>query len=113
MEFNIGDALHLEKLGRRFDTITDCGLFHVFSDEKRKLFAKSLKEVLNGSGTYFMLCFSDREPADWGGPRRVSKDELRETFGAGWKINYIQEARFSTTFNDEGGYAWLSSISPA
>ncbi|MGA2875448.1 MAG: class I SAM-dependent methyltransferase, partial [Nitrososphaerales archaeon] len=111
VEFIVGDAMHLEKIQRRFDIITDCGLFHTFSDEGRKVFAKSLKAALNKSGTYFMLCFSDKEPAGWGGPRRVSKDEIMETFGAGWKINYAREARFSTTFNDEGGYAWLSSIS--
>ena len=87
------------------------GLFHTFSDEGRRIFAKSLKAALSKSGTYFMLCFSDKEPTDWGGPRRVSRDEIMETFGAGWKINYMREARFSTTFNDEGGYAWLSSIS--
>lgn len=110
VEFGVGNALHLEELRRRFDTITDSGLFHVFSDENRKIFAKGLKAALKESGTYYMLCFSDKEPRDWGGPRRVSKQEIMETFGEGWKINYIREARFSTTFNDEGGYAWLSSI---
>lgn len=38
--FVIGDALHLEKLNQRFDTITDSGLFHVFSDEERILFGE-------------------------------------------------------------------------
>ena len=111
VDFSVGNALHLKKLKQQFDTITDCGLFHTFSDEDRKLFTKSLKAALKKSGTYFMLCFSDKEPSDWGGPRRVTKDEIRETFSSGWKINYIREARFSTLFNDEGGYAWLSSIS--
>ena len=111
VEFLVGDALHLENQKRTFDTITDCGLFHTFSDEDRKLFVRSLKAALNKSGTYFMLCFSDAEPADWGGPRRVSKDEIGKTFGTGWKINYIRAARFSTMFNDERGHAWLSSIS--
>ena len=111
VEFIVGDALHLEKLKQKFDTITDCGLFHTFSDEDRKIFTKSLKATLNESGNYFMLCFSDEEPADWGGPRRVSKNEIRDTFGVGWKINYIREARFSTTIHDNGGRAWLSSIS--
>ncbi len=110
VEFVLGNALNLEKLMERFDTVTDCGLFHTFSDEDRKTFVKSLKSALNKSGCYFMLCFSDREPADWGGPRRVSRDEIRETFDSGWKINYIREARFSTTLHDNGGHAWQSSI---
>jgi ubiquinone/menaquinone biosynthesis C-methylase UbiE len=110
VRFEVGDALRLERLKRRFDTVTDSGLFHTFSDEERKEFAKSLGRVLGGSGTYFMLCFSDREPADWGGPRRVSRDEIIESFGHGWKVNYIREARFSTSFNDKGGRAWLASV---
>jgi SAM-dependent methyltransferase len=110
VEFVLGDALHLGELGQRFDTITDCGLFHVFSDDDRMTYAKSLKTGLRRSGTFVMLCFSDKEPADWGGPRRVTKEEIGEAFSRGWKINYVKEARFSTTFNDAGGRAWLLSV---
>lgn len=110
-KFVLGDALHLDRLGKRFDTITDCGLFHVFSDDDRKAYVRSLKTALKRSGTYFMLCFSGNEPAGWGGPRRVSREEIRDAFGAGWRIKYVREARFSTTFNDDGGRAWLSLVS--
>lgn len=85
-------------------------MFHTFSDEERGLYARSLKGALKHSGTYFMLCFSGREP-DWGGPRRVTKKEIVETFRTGWRVNYVREARFSTAFNDEGGKAILSSVS--
>ena len=108
--FFLGDALHLERLNQRFDTITDSGLFHVFSDDERALFVRSLLSVLNPAGRYFMLCFSDREPKDWGGPRRVSKEEIRETFREGWKVDWIRDARFESTFHRDGGLAWLSSI---
>jgi SAM-dependent methyltransferase len=108
--FVLGDALHLERLKQRFDTVTDCGLFHTFSDRARLQFTKSLRSALNEGGTYFMLCFSDREPEGWGGPRRVSRGEIRATFGDGWKVNWIREARIESTFHREGGYAWLSSI---
>jgi SAM-dependent methyltransferase len=109
-KFVVGDALHLDRLGRRFETITDCGLFHVFSDDDRRAYVKSLKKALNTSGAYVMLCFSDEEPTIWGGPRRVTRDEILEAFSHGWKINYVRAARFSTTFNNAGGRAWLSSI---
>ena len=109
-KFMVGNALHLDRLGQRFDTITDCGLFHTFSDRERSVFVKSLQAALNKSGTYYMLCFSDREPDDWGGPRRVSRDEIIEAFSRGWNVNYVREARISTTFNEEGGRGWLSSI---
>jgi ubiquinone/menaquinone biosynthesis C-methylase UbiE len=111
VKFQLGDALNLKGLGQRFDTVTDCGLFHVFSDEDRSTYVKSLRGALRRSGTFVMLCFSDREPADWGGPRRVSRREIVDTFARGWKINFVREASFSTTFNDDGGRAWLCSIS--
>ena len=110
VSFVLGDALRLEKLGRRFDTVTDCGLFHVFSDDDRRVFVKSLKAALNKEGTYIMLCFSDRAEAICGGPRRVAQSEIREVFSRGWRVNHVRPARFSTTFDDEGGPAWLSSV---
>jgi ubiquinone/menaquinone biosynthesis C-methylase UbiE len=108
--FVVGDALQLEKLNQTFDTITDSGLFHVFSDDERGLFAKSLRSALNKGGTYFMLCFSQKEPAGWGGPRRVSEEEIRATFRDGWTVNWIREATFESMFHKDGGYAWLSSV---
>lgn len=109
--FIVGDALNLQKLGERFDTITDSGLFHVFSDEERPVFTESLRFALNTGGTYLMLCFSDKEPAGWGGPRRVSEKEIRSTFRDGWEVDWIREARFESNFHEEGGHALLSSIS--
>ncbi len=108
--FVVGDALRLGVLKQRFDTITDSGLFHVFSDRERALFAESLRSAMNRGGTYFMLCFSDREPDGWGGPRRVSRGEIRATFSDGWRTNWIREARFETRFHEDGGRAWLCSI---
>lgn len=110
-KFVLGDALHLDSLGVKFDTITDCGLFHVFSDPERSLYESSLRAVLNPGGTYFMLCFSPKEPMDWGGPRRVSEGEIRETFRDGWDVNYVRDAKIETVFHQDGGNGFLSSIS--
>ncbi len=110
VRFLVADALHLGGLGSRFDTVTDCGLFHTFSDEERSLFAESLRSAMEKHGTYFMLCFSTKEPTDWGGPRRVSEDEIRGLFRRGWKINYVKESRIETKFHREAGKGLLSSI---
>ena len=110
VRFLVADAFHLDALRTRFDTITDCGLFHTFSDEQRSLFAKSLRSAMEKHGTYFMLAFSTKEPTDWGGPRRVSEEEIRDIFRQGWKINYIKEAKIETNFHPKGGKGVLSSI---
>ena len=103
------DALEISGLGKRFDTIIDCGLFHVFSDEERPLYVEGLSMVLVPGGTYRMLCFSEMEPGDWG-PRRVTQREIREAFDRGWRVDSIREARFETNPGPECCRAWLSSI---
>ncbi len=110
VNYLVSDALKLQLLQNKFDTVIDCGLFHVFSDEERPIFAASLFSALYPGGKYFMLCFSEREPGTYG-PRRVTQAEIRAAFSKGWKINYIREAVLETTFGSEGVKAWLSSIS--
>ena len=109
-EFLVADALRLGQLRRQFDVAIDSGLFHVFSDSDRTSYVESLGAVLRPQGRYYMLCFSDREPVDWGGPRRVFKHEILSNFSEGWRVNYVRPARFASAFHDKGGHAWFSKI---
>ena len=52
-------------------------------------YVESLRAVVRTGGHYDMLCFSDREPGDWG-PRRVTEDEIRSSFADGWTIESIK-----------------------
>jgi SAM-dependent methyltransferase len=109
-EFAVADALHLARLGRSFDVAIDCGLFHTFSDGEREVFIESLRSVLRPRGRYYMLCFSDKEPVGWGGPRRVSKSEIQGCFSKGWSVDYIRPAKIDTSFHGGGGKAWFTKI---
>jgi cyclopropane fatty-acyl-phospholipid synthase-like methyltransferase len=109
VQFLVLSALELIRLARKFDTVTDSGLFHTLSDEDRPLFVDNLAAVLPHGGKYFMLCFSDLEPGGFG-PRRVTQEEIRESFRHGWTIRYIRPAAFESTTRPEGPRAWLSSI---
>src|SRR5450432_1107977 len=86
--FEVADALNLGPLGLTFDTVIDSGLFHVFDDQERARYVTSLASVLPPGGTCYLMCFSDRQPGDFG-PRRVRQDELRIAFGDGWRIASI------------------------
>ncbi len=108
VNFRLVDALELGCLGKTFDTVIDSGLFHVFSDEERIRFRESLAAVLVPGGTYFMLCFSERETRE--GPRGIAQAEIRSFFQHGWTVNYIREARFETNIHDGDALAWLASI---
>ena len=107
--FVVGDALALESLGQRFDTVLDCGLFHVFDDPDRPRFAESLARAVRPDARYYMLCFSDGEPPGWG-PRRVTRAEIRETFDRGWVIESIDAAELQVTLRQEPVRAWMCSI---
>jgi len=42
VEFVAADGLHLERLGLRFQTVLDCGLFHTFDGDERPEYVASL-----------------------------------------------------------------------
>jgi cyclopropane fatty-acyl-phospholipid synthase-like methyltransferase len=107
VQFEIADALDLSPPAR-FDTVIDSGLFHVFSDDERPRFRESLGRVLRPGGTYFLMCFSEKEPGDWG-PRRVTQAEIRSVFRDGWRVNSIEASAFE--INGGSIQAWLASIS--
>ena len=87
--FIVGNALELKKLGRKFDTVIDCGLFHTFADEERPAFIKGLADVLVPGGSLYILCFSNEEPGTEG-PRRISQQEIRDAFHDGWTVQRIE-----------------------
>lgn len=103
------DALHLPELGRQFDTVLDCGLFHIFDDADRARFVTSLEESIPVGGRYHMLCFSDRQPGDWG-PRRVTEAEIRDAFVRGWAIDSIVPAVIDITTDPAGAQAWQVAV---
>lgn len=107
--FRVWDALDLPGLGEWFDTVLDCGLFHLFDDGRRLSYERSLREVVPAGGRYLMLCFSEREPGDWG-PRRVTRDEIRASFADGWRVDAIEPDVIDTTMDPTGAQAWLSVI---
>jgi SAM-dependent methyltransferase len=110
--FQVADAMNLAALGETFDTVLDCGLFHVFDDHARQRYVASLASVVRPGGTLHLICFSELEP--WGGgPRRVTQAELRAAFADGWRITAIEPDRFATRIHDEGARAWLARIERA
>jgi SAM-dependent methyltransferase len=103
--FFVADALRLADLNERFDTVLDCGLFHVLHDDERARYVDSLAAVVAPGGRYHMLCFSNHQPGDWG-PRRVAQDEIRAAFSEGWDVESIERAVIDLTWDPAGALAW-------
>jgi len=109
VKFLTVDALDLGGLGRTFDTVIDCGLFHVFSDQDRERYVSSLASVTASGAKLVLLCFSDLQPGDLG-PRRVSQREIKQAFDEGWRVQDIQVAILETNQEGDPVKAWLSEI---
>ena len=71
----------------------------------------SLGGVLEPGGTLYLMCFSDRQPGEFG-PRRVRADELRAAFADGWAVASIVPDTFEINpgFGSMTAQAWLATI---
>jgi ubiquinone/menaquinone biosynthesis C-methylase UbiE len=109
-EFAAADALQLERLGRRFETVLDCGLFHTFDGDERPAYVASLASVTEHDGTLYVLCFSDEGPDI--GPHPIGQAELRAAFNSSnrWKVAAIEPDRLQTRFHHDGAPAWFATI---
>jgi cyclopropane fatty-acyl-phospholipid synthase-like methyltransferase len=106
--FEVADVLDLGRLGRTFTALVDVGVFHVFADADRPVYARSLASALVPRGSLHLLCFSEREPGGWG-PRRVTERELRASFAApAWEVESVEAAPFETLDGERQG--WLARI---
>lgn len=110
VEFAAADAFHLERLGRKFQTVLDCGLFHTFNGEERPAYVASLASVTEHDGTLYILCFSDHSPDT--GPHPIREEELRAAFASsgGWIVANIEPDRVETRFHQNGAPAWFATI---
>ncbi|GHO93937.1 SAM-dependent methyltransferase [Reticulibacter mediterranei] len=108
--FHVGDALNLQALSSRFETIIDSGLFHTFSDEMRQPFVESLESVLRKGGHYYLLCFNDQPPLPVKFPRSISQQEIYETFQTGWHVQDIQPTLFIIRPFPAGLPAWIATL---
>jgi cyclopropane fatty-acyl-phospholipid synthase-like methyltransferase len=110
------DALAIGEIPERFDTVTDCGLFHIFDDARRSAYVAGLARLLEPGARVFILCFAPAEPGEHG-PRRVSEQELRAAFSSGWEVESIEPARFEVIpgipgaeFTPGGARAWFARV---
>jgi hypothetical protein len=111
-DFVVADALHLDRLGRVFDTVLDCGLFHTFDSDERGDYVASLASVTSRGGNLYVLCFSDVGPADTCGPHPISQEGLKAAFKRSreWSVTSVSPERLQTRFNAQGAPFWLAKI---
>lgn len=109
--FLVADMLDIDDLGP-FDTVVDCAFFHVLDDDERRRYVATLRRIVRPGGSCFLLCFSDREPGGWP-PRRVSTQEIRDSFAGPWEVVSIDPAAFALQGRYDTAAAWLAQVTRA
>jgi cyclopropane fatty-acyl-phospholipid synthase-like methyltransferase len=116
VEFLVKDATALAGWGKRFASVIDSGLFHVFSDDDRRRYVRGLAQVVERGGRLFLMCFSDEEPGHEG-PRRVSRQDLYDAFADGWEVESVQPVQIEVNpkfteveFSEGGPKAWFAVV---
>jgi SAM-dependent methyltransferase len=109
-QFVSADALQLGELGRTFDTILDCGLFHTFDAGERSRYVVSLASVANSGAKLYVLCFSDEEPDAV--PHPISQVDVHSAFNADscWTVVGIEARKIETRIHENGAPGWLATV---
>ncbi len=109
VEFVVGDVLNLHRyfMEDGFYNIIDSGLFHSIHPQSLNELVRQIRRALKPRGVYYMLCFSDKEPPG-GGPRRVSREEIKEILQPAFTIDYIRETIFESRIHEGGAKAYLT-----
>jgi hypothetical protein len=93
---------------RRFASVIDSGLFHVYSGDDRRRYVQGLTHVVQPGGRLFLYAFSDEEPAAPGGG--VSAQDLYDSFADGWEVESVEpvqeKANPESAPESPDGYLW-------
>lgn len=115
VEFLVKDAMTLREWDRRFATVIDSGLFHIYTGDERRCYVQGLANVIQPGGRLFLFTFTEQAPE--GG---VSPRQLYEIFADGWNVESVELARgevseaftaeFPDAFPESGLQGWFAII---
>ena len=85
VDFQIKDVFTLTDWNRKFASVIDSGLFHVFAsdEERRRLYLKALEHIIKPGGRLYLMATIDLA--------RLTLDEFKGVFAAGWEIESVRE----------------------
>jgi ubiquinone/menaquinone biosynthesis C-methylase UbiE len=98
INFIVDNILDSKLKDKTFDYVFDRGCFHVLPIEKRQIYIKEIKRILDDNGTLFLKCFSIKEPREEG-PYKFSETEIRQLFGNGFVIISVKDTVYQGTLD--------------
>ncbi|WP_330291452.1 class I SAM-dependent methyltransferase [Streptomyces sp. NBC_00576] len=102
VEFVQSDAMRLDNLPQKFDTVLDSGLYHSLARQQRAEYAAALPKVCRPNALLHLLCFSDEVQDEFPDPHGIGEAELRNTFtGTAWRLAELHRDTYVTAFTRE------------
>ena len=99
INFLVDDILDSKLEKNSFDYILDRGCFHVLSNDKWDQYAKTVHEILDKDGLFFLKCFSIKEEKLTYGPYRFSIPDIQNIFGKDFVIDTISDTVYQGTLD--------------
>ena len=98
INFTVDNILNSKLKDKMFNYVFDRGCFHVLPIEKRPLYIKEIKRILDDNGRLFLKCFSIKEPRQEG-PYKFSETEIRQLFGNEFVIISVKDTVYQGTLD--------------
>ena len=98
INFTVDNILNSKLRDKMFNYVFDRGCFHVLPIEKRPVYIKEIKRILDDNGTLFLKCFSIKEPRQES-PYKFSETEIRQLFGNEFVIISVKDTVYQGTLD--------------
>ena len=98
INFTVDNILNSKLKDKMFDYVFDRGCFHVLPIEKRPVYIKEIKRILDDDGILFSKCFSIKEPRQEG-PYKFSETEIKQLFGNEFVIISVKDTVYQGTLD--------------
>jgi SAM-dependent methyltransferase len=94
----------------KFDTVLDSATLHGFSDSERRLYGERIERLTESGSTVHVVGIGENETRP-GGPRRLSRAAILETFPAErWELIDCREVLYAATIFPGGAKAVAAEL---
>lgn len=107
VDWIVGDLLETDLFEQEFDVITDQGCFHHMKESEFKKYEEKIAKYLKPGGLFILRAFSDALPPGEQ-PRRVSSDDMIETFHKNFKLEHLERILSFSSEKYEKPMCWYS-----
>ncbi|QUR65805.1 class I SAM-dependent methyltransferase [Mycobacterium spongiae] len=106
VDFQVADATTLDGLENRFDTVVDCGFYHVFQEDEdtQKRYAQALHRATKPGARLYLFEFGCQNVngLQWSGlPGLAAENFERVLPASGWRIAYLGTTTYQARLSPE------------